>query len=81
MREQLPGITPKVLSMRLSELEQEKLLGKKVYAGEFPIRTEYSLTESGKDFIKIIKKMKAWALKWKYKNNLCESTSCAKCEL
>lgn len=77
----LPEITPKILSVRLKELEKEDLIAKKIDASKFPVKCEYSLTESGEAFIRIIKDIKKWALKWKIKNIVCEKTNCKECEL
>jgi DNA-binding HxlR family transcriptional regulator len=77
----IEDITPKILSARLKELEKEKLITKKIDTSEFPIKCEYSLTESGKDFIKIIQDMKKWALKWKVKNIVCSEIDCRNCNL
>ena len=77
----LPDITPKVLSARLKELEKEGLVKKKIDASKFPVRCDYTLTKSGEDFIKIIKDVKQWALKWKIKNKICEKASCKNCSL
>ena len=77
----LEKITPKVLSARLKELEKEKMIIKKIDASSFPIKSEYSLTNSGKEFIKIIQQMKKWGLKWKYKNKICENADCSECQL
>ena len=77
----MEDITPKVLSQRLKELESEKLITRRVDASKFPVKTEYSLTESGRDFIPIIRQMKTWALKWKPHNELCESVNCENCTL
>lgn len=79
LKNSLLGITPKILSLRLKELEKEKLLKKRVDASNFPIKCEYSLTKSGEDFIKIIKYIKKWALKWNIKNKVCEETNCKNC--
>ena len=77
----MEDITPKVLSERLKELEKEGLITRKVDASKFPVKTEYSLTESGRDFIPIISQMKIWALKWKPHTELCESVDCNNCTL
>ena len=74
-------ITPKLLSARLKELEKERLILKRIDASEFPVKCEYSLTESGRDFINIIQDMKRWALKWKIKNIVCEKANCKECDL
>ncbi|RME54889.1 transcriptional regulator [Candidatus Woesearchaeota archaeon] len=77
----LPGITPKVLSMRLKELEHEGLILKDLDVSSFPIKTTYTLTPSGIAFLKIIDDMKDWALKWKVKNKACSSSDCRDCPL
>lgn len=77
----LPEITPKILSIRLKELEKENLIKKRIDTAEFPIKSEYSLTKSGKDFIKIIKDIKKWSLKWKIKNKQCETSDCKVCNI
>ena len=77
----MPEITPKILSMRLKELESEGLVKRRVDASEVPVKCLYSLTESGDDFIKIIQDIKKWALKWKFKDKVCEKVNCEECEL
>jgi DNA-binding HxlR family transcriptional regulator len=79
LKRRLPGITSKILSTRLRELEEHKLITKKVDAREFPVKCEYSLSKSGQDFIKIIQDMKEWALTWNIHNNLCDKTKCQDC--
>jgi len=37
----------------------------------FPLKSEYTLTESGLEMIDVIKGMKLWALRWKIKNIEC----------
>jgi DNA-binding HxlR family transcriptional regulator len=74
-------ITPKILSARLKELEKERLISKRIDASNFPVKCEYSLTESGRAFIDVIQDMKKWALKWKIKNKVCEKEDCRECEL
>ena len=80
LKNNLGNITPKILSSRLKELEKEKMIRKEIDASKFPIKCEYSLTESGLDFIKIIKDMKQWALKWNVQNKVCKDTNCKNCE-
>ncbi len=81
LKKKMEEITPKVLSMRLKELENEKLITKKVDAKTSPIKCEYSLTRSGKDFIGIIKDMKKWSLKWKGSSITCRRSDCYMCKL
>jgi len=81
LKRSLLDITPKILSSRLRELENQGLITKKIVTNGFPIKCEYTLTESGKDFIRIIKDIKRWSLQWKYKNKECETQNCKHCEL
>src|SRR6266550_3991851 len=55
----LPGISPKTLSQRLSELEQEGIISKKVFA-EVPLHVEYSLTDKGKSLGNIFDSLSKW---------------------
>jgi DNA-binding HxlR family transcriptional regulator len=77
----LEGITQKVLSMRLKELEKEGLIEKRVDGTLFPVKSDYTLTESGLDIICIIKDLKRWALKWKITNIECGCQDCSECVL
>lgn len=77
----LTGITSKVLSERLRELEAEGIIERKVDATSFPVKSEYSLTESGLEIIEIIRDIKKWALKWKIENIACGEQDCKICVL
>ena len=59
----LPQLTPKILSTRLKELEKEGVISKRVDSSTIPIKSEYSLTKRGDDFIDIIKKIRDWSVK------------------
>ncbi len=81
IKNRIQDITPKVLSARLKELERENMVIKRIDAKRFPVKCEYSLTESGEDFIRIIRHTKRWALIWKFNNASCRNTNCRDCEL
>lgn len=81
IKRNLPKITPKILSLRLKELEEEGMVVKKIDASSFPIKCEYSLTKQGGAFIDIIKDIKKWALKWRINNKVCSKTNCEECTL
>ncbi|NMC58791.1 MAG: helix-turn-helix transcriptional regulator [Candidatus Methanofastidiosa archaeon] len=80
LKNRLGNITPKILSLRLSELENEGLIQKNIDNSKIPIKCEYSLTESGEDFIHIIQEIKEWGLKWKFDNPKCAGTYCKQCQ-
>jgi DNA-binding HxlR family transcriptional regulator len=56
------GITPKMLTQTLKELEADELITRKVYS-EVPPKVEYSLTETGKELIPFISQMRSWGEK------------------
>jgi DNA-binding HxlR family transcriptional regulator len=55
------GVTHKMLTQQLRELEADGLLQRTVYA-EVPPRVEYSLTEYGKTLIPILNAMSQWGI-------------------
>lgn len=55
----LKRISTKTLSIRLQELEKEKIISKRVFA-EVPLHVEYSLTKKGESLKDIFKKMAQW---------------------
>jgi DNA-binding HxlR family transcriptional regulator len=59
----LHGISPKTLSERLSTLEAEGVLRRRVYA-EVPPKVEYSLTEKGQALVSLIDCMRAFGKRW-----------------
>ena len=56
------GITPKMLTQTLKELEADELITRKVYL-EVPPKVEYSLTDTGKELIPFISQMRSWGEK------------------
>ena len=81
VKDRLPGITAKVLSARLKELEEEGLVEKRVEAGTVPVRGDYTLTASGLGLVEVIKDIKRWALRWKIENRACGAQDCHDCVL
>jgi DNA-binding HxlR family transcriptional regulator len=79
LKDALAGITQKVLAERLRELEAEGILTRRVDASSFPVRTEYTLTESGLALVDVIRGIKAWALAWKIENVDCGGQDCRIC--
>jgi DNA-binding HxlR family transcriptional regulator len=60
----VPGLSDRLLSQRLRELEDEGLVEREVEAGT-PVRVTYSLTETGEALGPAITELKAWAKRWK----------------
>ncbi|MCP8616192.1 winged helix-turn-helix transcriptional regulator [Salirhabdus salicampi] len=56
-------ISGRILSERLKELEEEKIVNRNVYA-EVPVRVEYTLTEKGQELEPVIRHIQDWAMKW-----------------
>jgi DNA-binding HxlR family transcriptional regulator len=81
LKDALPDITPKILSERLKELEAEGIIVRNVDATSFPVRCDYTLTESGIDLVDVIRDVKRWALKWKIDNIPCGRQDCRDCIL
>jgi DNA-binding HxlR family transcriptional regulator len=59
----IPGMTDKLLSQRLKDLEADGLVERRVHAGP-PVRVEYRLTEKGDALSEILLDLNRWALKW-----------------
>ncbi|MCG7532837.1 helix-turn-helix transcriptional regulator [Psychrobium sp. MM17-31] len=58
----LPGISQKVLTAQLKELEADGFVHREVYP-EVPPRVEYSLTATGKSLYPVLDSMADWAQK------------------
>ena len=58
----IPGITKKMLTAQLRELEYNKIVHREVYA-IVPPRVEYSITEYGKTLGPLLLEMKKWGEK------------------
>jgi DNA-binding HxlR family transcriptional regulator len=56
----LEGITPKVLTRQLRDLEGDGLVSRRVHA-EIPPRVEYSLTNLGRELLPILDQLHEWA--------------------
>ena len=59
----VPGLSDRLLSRRLRELEAEGMVKRSVHAGT-PPRVSYALTEKGKALRPAIRELRAWARHW-----------------
>ena len=55
----ITGMTEKMLSQQLRELEEDNIITRKVYP-EVPPRVEYSFTELGKELVDIFYALEKW---------------------
>jgi DNA-binding HxlR family transcriptional regulator len=59
----VPGVSDRLLSARLKELEREGLVRREVENGS-PVRVSYSLTEKGAELEPAIAQLRSWARRW-----------------
>ncbi len=57
------GLSDRVLSDRLRELESEGIIERMVYP-QIPVRVEYRLTEKGHDLRPVVQSIHEWAQQW-----------------
>ena len=59
----VPGLSDRLLSERLKELEAEGIVERRVYP-ETPVRIEYVLTPKGEELRDIVQVVQVWADRW-----------------
>jgi DNA-binding HxlR family transcriptional regulator len=59
----VPGLSDRLLSERLKELEREGIVERLVF-NETPVRIEYRLTEKGRDLAAVVDSISEWADRW-----------------
>ncbi|MBD2505195.1 winged helix-turn-helix transcriptional regulator [Anabaena azotica] len=69
----LPGITQKMLTQQLREMEEDRIIHRQVYA-QIPPKVEYSLTPLGVSLQPILYAMHEWAVKHFYQTNANEDS-------
>lgn len=63
LKQHLPGVTERMLTLQLRELEQSGIVQRKVYA-EVPAKVEYSLTHLGLSLEPVLQVMLNWSEKY-----------------
>ncbi len=63
LRAAVPGITDRMLSARLQELEEEGIVTRTVVP-ETPVRVEYELTDRGRELGAAVAAIAEWAERW-----------------
>ncbi len=59
----VPGLSDRLLSERLKELESEGIVVRRVFP-ETPVRIEYRLTDKGRALEKVVDAIAEWAEQW-----------------
>jgi DNA-binding HxlR family transcriptional regulator len=59
----VPGLSDRLCSERLKELEAEGIVARRVIA-DTPVRVEYRLTEKGAALIEAVSALSRWATAW-----------------
>ena len=76
MKSRIIGISDKMLTTQLRELEADGFINREVFA-EVPLRVEYSLTTLGQSLIPILSDLSQWGLDndfpKKFKNKITEN--------
>lgn len=68
LKKSLTGISQKVLTANLKDMEASGLLTRRAYA-EVPPRVEYTLTETGESLKPVLRAMFDWGMDYKRKNH------------
>lgn len=59
LKRSIPGVTAKVLSQSLKDLQEKKLVEKEILS-ESPKKVRYSLTDEGRSMERILEEMREW---------------------
>ena len=60
----MPGLSDRLLSQRLRELEREGVVERAVHEGS-PARVSYCLSESGEALVPALRALYDWAQEWR----------------
>ena len=69
IRNNLPGVTEKVLSQQLKELEKDKLITRTVIT-EKPLRVAYALTQKGNSLSPLLEFLSQWGIDYLRENGI-----------
>src|SRR2546430_13205338 len=68
LKRRIHGVSATSLAERLNELDQRKIVERKVYP-ETPPRVEYALTKKGMELSEILGSLAEWVMKWDKTSN------------
>jgi DNA-binding HxlR family transcriptional regulator len=64
IRSLVDGVSDRILSARLKDLEHQKLLERQVVPTT-PVQVRYTLTQQGRELITILQPLVSWGMRWK----------------
>src|SRR5881396_254310 len=67
LKQRIHGVSATSLAERLNELDQRKIVERRVYP-ETPPRVEYELTKKGMELLEILGELAQWVVKWDKKS-------------
>lgn len=68
LKKNISTVSTQSLTVILRQLEQNGIVIRKVFP-TVPVTVEYSLSEKGQDFIRVLKEMYNWGQKWEIEND------------
>lgn len=63
IRATVPGVSDRLLSVRLKELEAAELVERNVHDSS-PVKVSYALTEKGRSLTPVMESLQKWAAAW-----------------
>jgi DNA-binding HxlR family transcriptional regulator len=60
LRNKIPNVTERTLSLQLKDLDADGIIKRKVYTTKPPLKVEYSLTDFGKTLIPLLQSIANW---------------------
>ncbi len=77
IRDYAGGLSDRLLSQRLRELEEEGVVERRVHSTR-PVLVEYSLTKKGADLRRVVEAIQVWADRWEADTGVKEATASPK---
>ncbi len=62
LEKNIPGVTQKMLSQQLREMQKDRLITRKAYP-VVPPKVEYSITDHGRSLNRVLRELNNWGLK------------------
>lgn len=75
LRRLLDGITQKMLTQQLRDLEESRLITRTVYA-VVPPKVEYSLTEEGRNLVPVLDSLCQWSSVYAKTHHIAQTSCC-----